>query len=156
MNATATIPDAPARHRPSAPPDVVPGPISEATARLLAVLGIAGIAVVHILDAAGTYADTRYIFWLYMAIIVGAVPISLALLHWRSPLVWFGPLALALGPFVGYVLSRSVGLPSDSGDIGNWLETLGIASLFIEASVFSLSVTRLVLHRRGASGWALR
>jgi len=125
-----------------------PEPISEAAARLLGVLGIAAIAVVHILDAADTYQSTRYIFWLYMAIIVGAIPIAGVLLHVASPRAWLGAAALASGPLVGYVLSRSIGLPADSGDIGNWLDTLGMVSLFVEVSVLSLSLARLALHRR--------
>ena len=33
------------------------------------------------------------------------------------------------------------------GDVGNWLDTLGMISLFIELSVISLGLTRLALHR---------
>ena len=130
-----------------AAPAQAPAPIviSETSARLLAVLGIAGIAVIHILDAVGTFSDSRYIFWLYMAIVIGAVPISMLLLHWRSPLAWIGVAALAAGPLLGYLLTRTVGLPGDTADIGNWLDTLGLASLFVETSVLMLALTRLVL-----------
>ena len=123
-------------------------PVSEASARLLAVVGVVAIAVIHILDAPGTYGETRYIFWLYMAIIVGAIPISLLLMHWGSPVAWVGPAVLAAAPLIGYILTRTVGLPGDTSDIGNWLEPLGMASLFVEACVLSLSLTQLALHRR--------
>jgi hypothetical protein len=126
----------------------LPGPISEATARLLGVFGVAAIAIVHILDAAGTYQSTRYIFWLYMAVIVGAIPVIGLLLHWASRLAWAGAAALALGPLVGYLLSRTVGLPGDAPDVGNWLDTLGMVSLFVEITVVGLSVTRLFLGGR--------
>jgi hypothetical protein len=33
------------------------------------------------------------------------------------------------------VLSRTTGLPSATGDIGNWTEPLGLASLFVEGAV---------------------
>jgi hypothetical protein len=36
-----------------------------------------------------------------------------------------------------------VGLAGDSGDIGNWLDSLGLASMFVEAAVLSLSLARL-------------
>jgi hypothetical protein len=121
----------------------VPIVISEAAARVLGVLGIAGIAVIHILDAVRTFADSRYIFWLYMAIVIGAVPISLLLLHWSSALAWVGVAALAVGPLLGCLLTRTVGLPGDSADVGNWLDTLGLASLFVESSVLCLAITRL-------------
>jgi uncharacterized membrane protein YedE/YeeE len=112
------------------------------------VLGIAAIALIHILDAVGTFADSRYIFWLYMTIVIGAVPISLLLLHWPSPLAWVGVAALAAGPLLGYLLTRTVGLPGDSADIGNWLDTLGLASLFVESGVLALALTRLALAPR--------
>jgi hypothetical protein len=123
-------------------------PLSENNARLLGAVAIAGIAVVHILDAAGTYGSTRYIFWLYMAVIVGAIPVAVLLMHWPSPLAWAAAALLAAGPLVGYLLSRSVGLPGDSPDIGNWLDTLGMVSLFIEVSLVALSLTRIGLYLR--------
>ncbi|MGI8713491.1 MAG: hypothetical protein ACR2NR_09965 [Solirubrobacteraceae bacterium] len=121
------------------------GPVREETARVLAVAGLAAIAVIHILDSAATYQGTRYIFWLYMAIVAGAIPASLLLLHWSSRLAWVGPALLAAGPLIGYVLTRSVGLPGDSGDVGNWLDTLGIASMVVEVAVLTLSLARVGL-----------
>jgi hypothetical protein len=123
-------------------------PVSEQAARLLAVVGMAGIAVIHILDAPDTFEGVKYIFWLYIAIIVGAIPFSLLLLQWSSRLAWVGPALLAAGPLVGYLLTRSVGLPGDSADIGNWLDSLGLASMFVEAAVLSLSLARLAIGSR--------
>ena len=80
-----------------------------------------------------------------MAVIVGAIPIAGLLMHWTSPLAWLGAVLLAAGPFVGYVVSRSIGLPGDSPDIGNWLDTLGMVSMFLELSVIGLGLTALVL-----------
>jgi hypothetical protein len=123
-------------------------PVSEQAARLLGVVGIAGIAVIHVLDAPNTFGGVKYIFWLYIAIIVGAIPFSLLLLQWSSRLAWVGPALLAAGPLVGYLLTRSVGLPGDSSDVGNWLDSLGLASMFVEVTVLSLSLARLGLGRR--------
>ena len=128
-------------------PELV-SPISEGTARLLGALGVFGIALVHILDAAGTYHSTRWIFWAYMALIVAAVPVTLLLLHWSSPLAWALAAGLAIGPFVAYLWSRSIGLPGDRPDIGNWLCTLGMVALFIEASLLALSLKRFGFGRR--------
>jgi hypothetical protein len=115
----------------------------EGLARLLGILGVAAIAVVHLLDAADTYQSTRYIFWLYMVIVVAAAPLITLFVQWRSPEVWLAALALAAGPFVGYLWSRSIGLPGDPGDVGNWLDTLGMTSLFLEGALISLCVARL-------------
>jgi hypothetical protein len=125
-----------------------PAPVSEQAARLLAVVGLAGIAVIHVLDAPDTFDGAKYIFWLYIAIIAGAIPFSLLLLQWSSRLAWVGAALLAAGPLVGYLLTRSVGLPGDNGDIGNWLDSLGLASMFVEVAVLSLSLTRLGVGSR--------
>ncbi len=122
-------------------------PLSESAARLLGVLGVAGVAFVHILDANSTFQDTRYVFWLYMVLIAGAIPVAGALIYGRSQLAWRASAALALVPLVGYIISRSVGLPGDPGDVGNWLDTLGMVSIFIETSLLALSLSRLMTIR---------
>jgi hypothetical protein len=55
---------------------------------------------------------------------------------------------VSIGPFVGYILSRSVGLPGDPGDVGNWGYTLGTVSLVVEGMLFLLSLSALL--RAGA------
>jgi hypothetical protein len=135
--------------------------ISETAARLLGAITVLAIGLIHILDAAGTYHTTRWIFWAYIALIVASVPVALLLLHLASPLAWAAAAALAAGPFVGYLWSRSVGLPGDAPDVGNWLCTLGMAALFVEVALLGLSATRLVLAQqrprpRGAAGTRTR
>ena len=39
---------------------------------------------------------------------------------------------LAALVIVGFVINRTVGMPNANGDIGNWSEPLGLASLFVE------------------------
>jgi hypothetical protein len=57
---------------------------------------------------------------------------------------------LGVGPFVAYILSRSVGVPGDSGDVGNWGYWVGTVSLFIEAALIVLSVSMLLALRQSA------
>ena len=123
----------------------LPAPITEGTARLLGALAVFGVGLIHILDAVGTYHGTRWIFWAYIALVAAAVPAAMALLHWSSPLAWATAAGIAAGPLAAYLWSRSVGLPGDAGDIGNWLCTLGMAALFVEGSLLALSATRLSL-----------
>lgn len=40
----------------------------------------------------------------------------------------------------GYILTRSVAVPGDTADRGNWLEPLGVAALFTEGIVIILAV----------------
>ena len=41
--------------------------------------------------------------------------------------------------FWSYILSRTTGLPNATGDIGNWSEPLGLASLFVEGAVIAVA-----------------
>jgi hypothetical protein len=63
---------------------------------------------------------------------------------------WAAGALLGAGPFAGYVLSRSVGVPGDPGDVGNWGYWVGTVSLFIEAALVVLGVSMLLAHRRSA------
>jgi hypothetical protein len=113
--------------------------------RAVAIVGLLGIGLIHLLDSIGKYSETRYLFWMYIALIVGTIVVSGALLHRESPIAWAGAGLLAAGALAGYVLSRTTGLPSANGDIGNWTEPLGLASLFVEGCLVALAGYRLLL-----------
>jgi hypothetical protein len=51
---------------------------------------------------------------------------------------------------VFYVLDRTVGLPNASGDIGNWVEPLGLASLVVEGFVVAIGLGGFLAARRRA------
>ena len=80
----------------------------------------------------------------YVALILGSVALAGALIRDSDPRAWAAAGALALSVIVGYTLSRTTGLPQSSGDIGNWSEPLGIASLFVDGSVVAVSVLALL------------
>jgi hypothetical protein len=61
-------------------------------------------------------------------------------------------MVLSSSPFIGYVLSRTTGLPGAMGDIGNWTEPLGLASLYVEAGVFALALYGLARLRPALGG----
>lgn len=113
--------------------------VRDGIARAVGALGLAGIALVHVLDAPGKYTETPYMFWMYMALIVAAIAIAVELIRTGSRLAWAGAAGLAASAIVGFVLTRTTGLPQAHGDIGNWTEGLGLSSLFIEACVVALS-----------------
>src|SRR3954454_9703876 len=84
---------------------------------------------------------------MYIALIAGAIVVSGWLLHRESRLAWLGAGALAASAIAGYVLSRTTGLPSAKGDIGNWTEPLGLASLFVEGCLVALSLYEVLRPR---------
>src|SRR3954463_3282186 len=115
--------------------------------RAAGAVGLAGIALIHLLDSIGKYHETRYVFWLYVALMVGSLVTAAAVLTQHSRLAWSAACGLAAGAIAGYVLSRTTGLPNATDDVGNWTEPLGLASLFVEGCVVALSVYALRISR---------
>jgi len=113
--------------------------VRDALTRTLAVVGLGGIALIHLLDAPGQFQSAPYLGWMYVALILGCVAVAAALIRESDAPAWVAAGALALSVIVGYTISRTTGLPQDTGDIGNWGEPLGMASLFVEGSVVALS-----------------
>jgi cytochrome bd-type quinol oxidase subunit 2 len=121
--------------------------------RAAVAVGLAGIALIHLLDSIGKYHETRYVFWLYVALMVASVVTAGVVLTHHSRLAWSAAGALAAGAIAGYVLSRTTGLPNAKDDIGNWTEPLGLASLFVEGCVVALSVYALGVSRFTRTLW---
>jgi hypothetical protein len=119
-------------------------------ARGAGAVGLAAIALIHVLDAPGTYVDHPYIFVLYLGLIAGCLGTAALLLRSHARLGWAATLAMSSLPFIAFVLSRATGLPGDADDIGNWTESLGMASLFVEGCVFALGLYGLNLLKRAA------
>lgn len=96
---------------------------------------LAAIAAVHIDIAPEHLREAPYAGVLFIALAAAALASAILLLTTNHPLAWAGAAALSLAALVAYLLSRSVGLPSLSDDIGDWLNTLGVVSVLAEAAV---------------------
>ncbi len=112
--------------------------------RVVAVIGLLGIALIHLLDLPGKLEETPYLGGAFIALIAASIGLAavLATRDDRAVLLASGGLALAV--IIGYVLSRSTGLPAATEDIGNWLEPLGLASLFVEGIVVLAALPAIV------------
>ena len=113
--------------------------VRDGVTRAVAVIGLAGIALIHLLDLPGKFDETPYLAWMYIALIVGCIAVGGALIHSVSRRAWTACAGLTLSVLIGFVLSRTTGLPSATGDIGNWGEPLGMASMFVEGTLFALA-----------------
>jgi hypothetical protein len=88
--------------------------------------------------------------------------ISAALIIRGKTFGWLLGLASSIGPMTGYILSRTMGLPGDSGDVGNWGYLLGTASLIVEGCFVVLAMICLARIGRawqaipddGGYGWS--
>ncbi|MEN9740276.1 MAG: hypothetical protein RLZ72_542 [Actinomycetota bacterium] len=100
--------------------------------RSAVILGLIGLAGIHILDLPAKFEETPYLAWAYIGIILFSVVVIERLTVKGSVLDYLGAAGASLAVFAGYVINRTVGMPGAMGDIGNWWEPLGLLSLFIE------------------------
>lgn len=111
--------------------------------RAVGVLGLLGVALIHLLDLQSKFHEVPYLGVAYLALIVGSLVTAGVLVRHDSRPAWVAALVLAGATFAGYALSRTTGLPAATDDVGNWLESLGLASLFVESCVVVVSVYAL-------------
>jgi hypothetical protein len=122
--------------------------IRHSTLRAVGFVGLLGIALIHLLDVLGKLKETPYLGVMYIALMLASVVVAFGVLHLGSRLTWGLGGGLAAATLLGFVLSRTTGLPSAKGDIGNWSEPLGLASMFVEGAVIALCGYALSLARR--------
>jgi hypothetical protein len=120
---------------------------TDGSARALGAAGLTGIGLIHLLDLPGKFAETPYMAWMYIALIATAVLLAGELVRTGARWAWAAGAGLAASAMIGYTLTRTVGLPQANGDIGNWTEPLGLASLYVETAFIAL--TALVLRAVG-------
>lgn len=120
----------------------------EIAVRLVSALLALAVAGVHVADQGGITAFNSppdWLGWAYRIIEAAGVLTALLLLLPRSRwLGWAAGMLLGTGPFLGYLASRSVGVPGDHHDIGNWGYWLGTDSLIVEAALVILCAGMLL------------
>jgi hypothetical protein len=134
-------------------PGVRAGAAPEMAVRMVAALLALAIAAVHVADQGGisSFASPDWIGWSYRLIEVGGVLTAVMLLiPWSAWLGWAAAVLLGAGPFAAYIASRSVGIPGDHGDVGDWGYWVGTVSLVVEAALIVLGITMLMAYRQRA------
>jgi hypothetical protein len=109
--------------------------------KLLAWIGIVLIALeglIHLIDAPDSFEDATYMGLSFVAIVLGAAVASVGIYRGHRWGWSFGAL-IAGSALVGYVISRTTGLPGLPAE--EWLEPLGILSLLVEGLFVGLYVT---------------
>ncbi len=124
--------------------------VRDAAIRATVAVGLGGVAVIHAVDSVGKWTETRYLFWMYMALCVTSIAIGGWALVSRSRLSLLAAAGLAASAFAGYVVNRTVGLPNAMDDIGNWVEPIGLASLVVEGIVVVAATCGALLAGRTA------
>jgi hypothetical protein len=106
------------------------------------------VGIVHALGIQGQVSGAVWLTTGFCLLTVVGPVSGLWLLVRPSSAAWqFGALT-CLADFAGYVLTRSVPVPGDAGDAGNWLEPLGVVTLITEAVFVILAMLVLASIRR--------
>lgn len=112
--------------------------------RLPAALGALTEAVGHLPVTQDHLIEAPYIGVGFILLTVAGVLLAQLLLLADTTAVWICTTIVSAAAVLGYLLSRTVGLPQIRDDIGNWGEPLGIVCLAAE----TIMLTAACLHWR--------
>ena len=101
--------------------------------RIVAVVAIVATGLIHLATARDSFGEATYKGLLFVANGIGALVAAIGVYRDRADWGWLLGALVAGGAFLGYVLSRTVGLPGLPAEPEAWFEPLGVASLVVEA-----------------------
>ena len=112
--------------------------------RAVGILGLAAVAIVHLVQLSDTFDESPSLAVAYILLSVACLGLAVQLLRSATRAVWLSVAVLNAAIILGYVFTRLFSTGFDDGDVGNWSETLGVASIIIEGLLVLLSVYALV------------
>ena len=110
---------------------------------------LAEIAAIHIALVPQHLREAPYAAGLFIALSAASLAVAALMLYRDDSPVWTAAGGLAAGAIAAYVLSRSIGLPMMSDDIGDWFNPLGIGAVGAEAITVVISL--LILRTAAAT-----
>ncbi len=113
---------------------------------LAGILSIAAIGLIHLLEVPDELEEATYLGLLFLAN-SGAAVVAAIGIYRNYKWGWTLGALVAGGAFVGYVLSRTIGLPGMP--VEQWLEPLGVLSLLVEALFAGLCLVAYVRSYEG-------
>lgn len=102
--------------------------------KVIAMVAIVATGLIHLVTARDSFGEATYKGLLFVANGVGGLVAAVGVYRDRSDWGWLLGALVAGGALVGYVLSRTVGLPGLPAEPDAWLEPFGVASLIAEAA----------------------
>lgn len=127
------------------------GPAERSPWRLPAAIGAAGMAVSHIPVIEMHLSEAPYIGVGFILLTVAGMLLTPLLLTRDTVAVWSASLVVSALALLGYVLSRTVGLPQITDDVGNWGEPLGVVAIVAEAVLLLAAAAHLASSRNRRS-----
>ncbi|MDH6120860.1 hypothetical protein ABH930_004987 [Kitasatospora sp. GAS204A] len=126
--------------------------------RVVAALLCLAVSWIHVQDQGGFPGDKtpHYVgIGYYLLEATGVLCAALLLAGTRQrvprdayPVDWLLAMGVALGPLLGFILSRGPGLPDYNDDKGNWTEPLGLISVVVEGTLLITAATVLLTALR--------
>jgi hypothetical protein len=112
-----------------------PALANDPAVRAVTVIGLIAVGIIHSLEIPGQVSGAVWLTIGFCLLAVVAPGAGLWVLLRPSLLAWEFTGAVCALAAAGYALTRSVPVPGDAGDVGNWLEPLGVAALITEGLV---------------------
>lgn len=111
--------------------------------KIVGVVAIVFTGLVHLATARDAFGEATYKGLLFIANGLAALVAAVGVYRDRADWGWLLGALVAGGAVLGYVLSRTVGLPGLPAEPDAWLEPLGVASLVAEVGfLMAFAVTR--------------
>lgn len=98
---------------------------------LLAIILILAAGILHYVTAAEEYSKARYMGVLFLANFLGSLISAFGISRRKLGWGWMLGVVIAAGSIVGYVLSRTAGMPGM--EVEEWYDPIGIPALIAEA-----------------------
>ncbi len=121
-----------------------PSQPADAAIRAVAAIGLMAVGIIHALEIQGQLSGAAWLTAGFCGLAIAGPVCGMWLLVRPGRLPWLAAGAICLSAALGYVLTRSVTVPGDPGDVGNWLQPLGVTALIIEGIVVVLAVIVLI------------
>ena len=100
---------------------------------------LAATAAIHMTLVPQHLHEAPYAGALFIALSASALALAMVVMATNHEAAWLATGALSFTALLGYTLSRSVGLPSMSDDIGDWLNPLGVSAVVCETVAAMIS-----------------
>ncbi len=107
----------------------------------LGIISILVTGLIHGIEAPDCFSEAVYKGWLFYANALGAL-MAAAGIFYKNQWGWKLGTVIAVGSILGYVASRTIGLPMLAPEPDAWLEPLGVVSLLVEGLFVVVFVLR--------------
>lgn len=101
---------------------------------------ILATGVIHFIEAPDSFDDATYKGILFVLNGIGALIAAVGIYRGVKSWGWTLGLLVAAGALIGYIISRTVGLPGLEAEPDAWFEPMGVASLLVETLFTALAV----------------